>query len=425
MTTQLDTMVEFLSGREREETDRTRLGLADPESDTARFLDAARRLSSDMFTPHFFKKMGLPLSVRDHVPDVSPRHAPPSTGRRLLHVLPWLTTASALGAILWLVLTCPCHRPNQSPANGVAGENERQRQIANLTSQLEAEKVKADGLRGQLVELPNKLRAAETENDHLRQQVTCLQRDLRAEQKEKEKRQEEAAGLRDQIEKIGRERDELRNTLSALSEEVKMRRQEARDLSNKQQEQQRVNDELRQKMLSATASAAKLSAAHDRIQQLERDVAKADANTAALAQSGTRIKELEARLAEAIEASQAKAKASGAELGQARSRIKVLEGNLMDARSRRGDLEDALAQSRARILELENGLAKVCSELVTISHTVSRMRIPDEPRGQLLRDLNKIISGLPLSSRVLKNAIFAAFFSYRLAGRAIRALVGV
>src|SRR5262245_55714002 len=108
MKTQLDAMVEFLSGHEGEETGRMRLELADPESQAARFLDTARHLSGDMFTPHFFRRLGLPPGARDHVPDVPPPQSPPSRDRRLLRILPWLTTALALGAVLWLVLTCHC-----------------------------------------------------------------------------------------------------------------------------------------------------------------------------------------------------------------------------------------------------------------------------------------------------------------------------
>jgi hypothetical protein len=120
MKTQLDAMVEFLSGREGEETDRIRLELADPESDTARFLYAACRLSSEMFTPHLFKSLGLPLSARDHVPDVPRPQSPPSAGRRLLRILPWLTTALASGAVLWLMFTCPCNHAKPDEPDQVA-----------------------------------------------------------------------------------------------------------------------------------------------------------------------------------------------------------------------------------------------------------------------------------------------------------------
>jgi hypothetical protein len=179
MTTQLDAVVEFLSGREGEGPDRIRLELADPESDAVRFLDAARRLSGDMFTPHFFKKLGLPPSASDHVPDVPRPQSPPPSGRRLLRILPWLTTAVALGAVLWLVFTCPCHRQSPSPPNGAPAKEDQRQRIADLQARLAAEGAEAERLRGRLAELPNKLEVAGAENDRLRREVSYLRQGLR------------------------------------------------------------------------------------------------------------------------------------------------------------------------------------------------------------------------------------------------------
>jgi septal ring factor EnvC (AmiA/AmiB activator) len=373
MKSQLDTLVEFLSGREGEETDRLRLELADPESDATRFLNAAQRLSGDLFTPHFLKRLGLPPRTRGHVPDVGRPQSPPSMGRRLFRLLPWLTTALASGAVLWLVLTCRCHPPKPSPAKGVPDKENLRQQIADLKARLDGERVAGAKLRGHLAEQPNKLREAEAENDRLRQQVAVLERALRAEQKEKETRQVETVGLRAQMEQLGRERDKARGELKALRAEVQKQRQEVKDLSAKQQEQQKVNGELRQKLLRAKMSAAELSAARDRIRELENALAKEEATAAELAEARNMIQKLERRLT------------------RARNRSRELENGLTKAKA----TASALAQARARIRELENGLAKVRAELVTLRGTVSRLRLPDKPQRQLLRDLNKLVSRLP------------------------------
>jgi hypothetical protein len=324
MKTQLDALVEFLSGREGEETGRLRLELADPESDAARFLGEARRLSGDMFTPHFFKTLGLPPSAPDHVPDVPRPPSPPPPGRRLLRILPWLTTALASGAVLWLVLTCPCHHPKAHgphqfavgppatvvrPEDPVAGstpprstdkhghdggagvggvsnpphgteptrprldgfkrsEKEAlQQQVSTLKSLLETEQAEAKNLREQLEKLQRALESANVKNDSLRQQAARQQRDLEEEKTQNGKLREEAVGLRAQNEQIGRGRDEARKKLQALREEVQKRSQEITDLLNKLQEQQRVNEGLRKDLSAEGARATKMTAERDRLNQ--------------------------------------------------------------------------------------------------------------------------------------------------------------
>jgi hypothetical protein len=122
MKTQLDAMVEFLSGQESEEAGRIRSALADSRSDAARFLTATRRLSRAVFAPHVFRGLGLPPGTRERVPDVAPPQPPLSAGRRAWRLLPWLTTALASGAVLWLLLTCPCdHTKPDRLAGGASG----------------------------------------------------------------------------------------------------------------------------------------------------------------------------------------------------------------------------------------------------------------------------------------------------------------
>jgi hypothetical protein len=120
MTTQLQAMVDFLSGREGAGSDRVRSELADPEGDAARFLEAVRRLSRNALGPPVFKGLGLPRSMGGRVPDVAAR-PPHSAHRRFLGILPWLTTSLAAGAAVWLLLTCPCrHAKPQGTAPAVA-----------------------------------------------------------------------------------------------------------------------------------------------------------------------------------------------------------------------------------------------------------------------------------------------------------------
>jgi chromosome segregation ATPase len=151
-------------------------------------------------------------------------------------------------------------------------------------------------------------RASGVENDRLRQKVTSLQRDLRAEQAAEDKLREEAKRLKAQNEQIGRGRDEARKQLQTLREEVLNRSQEIKTLSNKLQEQQRVNEGLRKELAGERARAA---AATDESDQLKQK------------------------------------------------------------------------------------LRKVHTDLVNVLRRVSRLRLPVDPKQQLLRDLDKITSGLP------------------------------
>jgi hypothetical protein len=109
MMSQLTAMAEFLSGQEGEEARRIRFELADSQSDAARFLASAERLSGNMFNSKIYRKLGLP-HPEPRVPNVSPPQPSSSASRRLLRGLPWLITAFSSGALCWVVLTCPCLR---------------------------------------------------------------------------------------------------------------------------------------------------------------------------------------------------------------------------------------------------------------------------------------------------------------------------
>jgi hypothetical protein len=110
MMTQLDAMVEYLSGSGGEEAARIRAELADPQSDAAQFLVAAQRLSRDALAPLVFQALGLPPSPGGRVPDVPPQHVRRAARRRFAWPLLWLATALAAGATLWLLLPCRCSR---------------------------------------------------------------------------------------------------------------------------------------------------------------------------------------------------------------------------------------------------------------------------------------------------------------------------
>jgi hypothetical protein len=295
MSTQLQAMVEFLSGGEGAGSYRIRSELADPEGDAARFLAAARRLSRDVLAPHVFKGLGLPPSARGRVPDVPPPLAR-AAQRRFPHILPWLITALSTGAVLWLLLTCPCHHPKPDgpgqaaalvpPAGGeallpipsaerkpsdpapsgitapslpskddpparavIAADKPKAflprgdddvgllKQIADLKSRLEAGEAEAAAIRGQRTDLLTKMRGIEVENDRLGRQTAGLR--------------QEAAGLEAQIEQLGKNRAKaietaVTNQTALLQENLGKAREELRtERAGREQLQKQFDEQIR------------------------------------------------------------------------------------------------------------------------------------------------------------------------------------
>ena len=311
MKTQLDAMVEFLSGQDCEESCRIRSELTDPQSEAARFLTAAQRLSREVLGDHVFKGLGLPLVRRGPACDVpSP---PASAGQRFLRILPWLTTVLASGVVLWLLATCRCHygqpdgatqeraverapavdsRPNSLPFNpvpdkidlpaneakeGPRGNNddgiqELLRQVADIFSRLEAEQMQSKSLRGQLAELQNKLRMAEAENQRLRPRVASVCQDLRGALIDKEKQREESARLKTQLEQI------RHNQASAMEAATNKRTAQLQgDLGaalHKLQVEQEERDRLQKQVDIAAKSGRTAKKALEKLQSRLRELSK-------------------------------------------------------------------------------------------------------------------------------------------------------
>jgi hypothetical protein len=321
MKTQLDAMAEFLSGQESEAASRIRSELANRQSETARFLTAAQRLSRDALAPYVFKRLGLPLVPGGSVPDVPRGRQSSSSLRRCLRVLPWLTTALAMGAILWLILTCPCIReklngPNTRPAVAVSpiaddrqdplppnpppsgkdlpdhetkkhpdrssdpDKEELKQRVADFKSRLETEETEITRLRGQLVEQVNNLRTAEAENERVRREMASLRQDARAMRIEKEKQREEEVQLRAQMEKILQDRtatieDAVINRTAQLRKALEEARRELQSEHSLSQRLQKQVDEVAKSSQSPANAIDRLQKEIDdlsgKLRESERD----------------------------------------------------------------------------------------------------------------------------------------------------------